>query len=214
MHYTRASPGGMWVVIPPSCYTRAMATITERLSLEEFLALPEEEPALEYEDGVVTQKAMPKAKHSRVQFGLAPIFEDATRSSGQFMAFTELRITFAGRSYVPDVSVFRTERVELDAEGEVANDVFEPPDVAVEVVSPGQSVTRLVARCLWYVANGVKAALLVDPEEHSVVLFAAGGVTAALNGEDIVDLGEAVPGLRLPAQQIFDALKPRSARGA
>ncbi len=33
------------------------------IALAEFLALPEEEPALEYLDGVVTQKMSPKGRH-------------------------------------------------------------------------------------------------------------------------------------------------------
>ena len=33
-----------------------MALTEPRMTLEEFLALPEREPALEFEDGVVTQK--------------------------------------------------------------------------------------------------------------------------------------------------------------
>ena len=62
-------------------------------------------------------------------------------------AFTELRATFGGHSYVPDVSVYLWERVPLDARGRVANDFVEPPDV--EIVSPEQSVNALVRRCVW-----------------------------------------------------------------
>lgn len=37
-----------------------MAVLNKRMTLDEFLALPEEEPALEYGEGVVTQKVSPK----------------------------------------------------------------------------------------------------------------------------------------------------------
>jgi Uma2 family endonuclease len=43
--------------------------------LDEFLELPEEEPALEYEAGVVKQKVSPKAPHGRLQFRLARLFD-------------------------------------------------------------------------------------------------------------------------------------------
>ena len=44
-------------MIPTSRRLRdpSMAIIEQRLTLEEFLGLPEEEPVLEFEDGVVTQ---------------------------------------------------------------------------------------------------------------------------------------------------------------
>ena len=44
-----------------------MAIARPRLRLEGFLRLPEEKPALEFGEGVVTQKASPKTKHSRLQ---------------------------------------------------------------------------------------------------------------------------------------------------
>ncbi|TRT61300.1 MAG: Uma2 family endonuclease, partial [Microcystis sp. M_QC_C_20170808_M2Col] len=43
----------------------------QSLSLEAFLALPETKPAREYYHGIVTQKPMPKGKHSILQFELA-----------------------------------------------------------------------------------------------------------------------------------------------
>jgi len=39
-----------------------------KISLEEFLLLPETEPASEYVDGLIYQKDMPQGKHSTLQF--------------------------------------------------------------------------------------------------------------------------------------------------
>jgi Uma2 family endonuclease len=83
----------------------------------------------------------------------------------------------------------------------------EPPDIAVEIVSPHQSVTQQVRRCVWYVANGVSVALLVDPSDKSVLVFRPGREMLALHGSEGVDLGDIVPGLTLTAQELFDALK-------
>src|SRR5437588_10791606 len=46
---------------------RHMAIEEKTLSLERFLQLPEEEPALEYVDGGVSQKVSPQVWHSRLQ---------------------------------------------------------------------------------------------------------------------------------------------------
>ena len=40
---------------------------TEQLTLDEFLLLPEERPALEYERGVITQKMAPLGWHGLLQ---------------------------------------------------------------------------------------------------------------------------------------------------
>ena len=44
-----------------------MAITKQRLTLTEFLALPEEEPPLEYFDGTVTQKVSARGEHSTLR---------------------------------------------------------------------------------------------------------------------------------------------------
>ncbi len=183
--------------------------LTQRrgLGLEEFLKLPEEEPALEFEEGMVSRKASPKGKHSGLQAELVERFNRFARPGKLARAFTELRSSFSGRSYVPDVSVYRWERMPVDEAGEVANDFIEAPDIAVEIVSPEQSVNAQVRRCLWFVANGVGAALLVDPADHSVLLFRQGEPPQPLHGSEVIEFGDLLPGFRLGLQELFDSLK-------
>jgi Uma2 family endonuclease len=47
-------------------------TPAKPLTLEEFLALPETEPASEYIEGQIIQKPMPHGEHSAIQTELAP----------------------------------------------------------------------------------------------------------------------------------------------
>jgi Uma2 family endonuclease len=122
------------------------------------------------------------------------------------LALSELRTTFAGRSRVPDVAVFQWERIPRDADGEIGNTFREAPDIAIEIVSPGQSVNQLVLRCLTFVELGVQAALLVDPAHKSILVFRPGAVPIGLHRSDVVDLGDIVPGLTLSVSEIFDAL--------
>jgi Uma2 family endonuclease len=180
--------------------------ISQRLTLEEFLALPEEEPALEFEDGRVTQKVSPQGKHSTLQFEVANRFNQFAVPRKLAKAFPELRTTFGGYSRVPDVSVYLWERIPVDASGEVANDFREPPDIAVEIVSPAQSVNALVRRCLWFVGNGVRAAVLLDPSDKSTLLVRPGGVITGLHGTDHIGLRDILPGFELTVQELFDSL--------
>lgn len=186
-----------------------MAVSQKHLTLEEFLKLPEEEPALEFEDGRVIQKASPKGRHSRLQARLSDLINRFGEPGKIAAAFPELRTTFAGRSYVPDVAVYRWDRIPVDEAGQVANDFFAPPDIAVEIVSPEQSVNALVRRCLWYVANGVQVALLVDPADQSVLAFRPDQVPRAVRGTDRLDLSDVLPGFQLVGQDLFAALKMR-----
>ncbi len=183
-----------------------MAIQQRRLTLEEFLELPEEEPALEFEDGMVTQKVPPQGKHARLQLSIGKIFDRFSEPNKVALAFTELRTTYAGLSRVPDVAVYQWERIPRDSDGKIANDFRAPPDIAVEIVSPGQSVNQLVQRCLWFVSHGVKVALLVDPSPESVLVFRPDRVPIVLAGADNLDLGDALPGFTIAVQDIFDVL--------
>ena len=64
-----------------------MAVARADLSLDEFLLLPEEKPALEFINGVVTQKESPKLKHSALQGSLLRLLHEASLSDHGARAF-------------------------------------------------------------------------------------------------------------------------------
>jgi Uma2 family endonuclease len=185
----------------------AVAVSTKPLTLDEFLRLPEEEPALELIDGVVSQKVSPKAKHSTLQAEIVNRVNNSPVASRLAHAWGELRTTFGGCSPVPDVAIYRVQRVPVDERGEVANDFTEPPDVAVEIVSPDQRVLPLVRKCVWYVDHGVPVALLVDPDDRSILSFGPNRVPRVLRGPDPIDFGDLLPGFTLTVQDLFNALR-------
>jgi hypothetical protein len=62
-------------------------------------------------------------------------------------------------------------------------------------------------RCLWFVANGVRAAVLVDPDDESMVVVRPGGITSALVAGEMLDLGDIIPDLMIPVGALFEALR-------
>lgn len=186
-----------------------MAISVEALTLKGFLELPEEEPAFEFLEGSVSQKVSPKGLHSRLQVTLVQRFNEIAEPGRLALAFSELRATFGGASVIPDVSIYRWDRIPVDEHGEIVNDFREPPDIAIEIVSPEQSTNALVRRCLWYVENGVAIALLVDPADRSVLLFRPGQIPRPLHGSEPIDVSEIVPGFALTVQELFDSLRLR-----
>ena len=81
-------------------------SLSQPITLEEFLKLPETKPASEYIDGAGIQKPMPQGKHSTLQTELSTFIKIILKPRQIARAFSELRCTFGGRSTVPDVSVF------------------------------------------------------------------------------------------------------------
>ena len=64
----------------------------------------------------------------------------------------------------------------------------------------------LLDRCRWYVEHGSRLALLVDPRRRTIDVVRAGAEPATLRGNDVLDLGEVVPGLTLVVSDLFSAL--------
>lgn len=189
-----------------------MAVTTKPMTLKEFLTLPEEKPALEFVDGVVTQKVSPKARHSRLQRVFIERANQPNLGAGAVEAFPELRARFAGAVVVPDVAVYREDRIPYDSDGVLVNDITEPPDIAIEIVSPDQSVTSLIRRCLWYITNGVVIALLVDPDDVSILSFRPGAEPRVLRGPDRIDLSPVVPAFQLTVNELFASLRRQGSR--
>jgi Uma2 family endonuclease len=185
-----------------------MALTGRRLTLDEFLDLPEESPALEYLDGVVVPKVSPKMFHGQMQYTFAEYVNVFARPQRLAMAFTETRATFGGWSPVPDVGVYRWARLPRQPSGKLMPDSRTPWDIAVEIVSPDQSLRELEEKCRWYCANGVEISLLIDPDREDVVRFGADGSRLELRNEDRIDLDSVLPGFQLSPAKLFSALYP------
>jgi Uma2 family endonuclease len=125
-----------------------MVLATKKLTLEEFLKLPETKPASEYIDGRIIQKPLPQGKHSTIQGELVSAINALVKSRRIALALPELRCTFGGRSIVPDVAVFAWERIPLDENGDVANVFQAAPDWTIEILSPDQSQTKVTGNIL------------------------------------------------------------------
>jgi Uma2 family endonuclease len=185
-----------------------MAVAQTHMTLEEFLQLPEEKPALEFEDGTVSQKVSPTKKHGALELAFAGRVNASAAPRKVAYAFPELRVSFSGRSYVPDVGVLRWDQIKFDADGTVSDDeVAEPPVIAVEIVSPGQSVVSLVRKCVWYIDHGVQIAILIDPNDRSVILFRPGQSPMALDGDDRIELGDVLSDFQMTVSELFESMR-------
>jgi Uma2 family endonuclease len=184
-----------------------MAITERRLTLEEFLELPEESPALELIDGVVTQKVAPQWLHGLLQLRLGAMIHQHAWPRKLAVAFTEIREASGRDSLVPDIGVYRWERVPRTPAGRLTNARPAPPDIAIEIISPGQTVAELLAKGRRYLAHGVQIVVVVDPDAEAVTLLPADGSPITLRGDDRIDLDTVLPGFELTVCALFATLQ-------
>lgn len=183
-------------------------TLTSKITLEEFLQLPETKPACEYIKGEIIPKPMAQGQHSTIQGELIMLLNSQLRSQGIARAFPELRCSFGDRSIVPDVAVFRETRIPRLENGKIANTFECPPDWTIEILSPDQSATKVlknINHCLDY---GTQMGWLIDPETESVFVCELGKQFAVLDDLEVsLPLPEFASGLSLTVGDIFAWLR-------
>lgn len=181
-------------------------TAAPSLTLEEFLKLPETEPASEFIDGKIYQKPMPQGKHSRLQLKFCNAVNQVAELPHIALAFPELRCTFGGRSIVPDATVFVWERIPFEPDGEVPNTFEICPDWTVEILSPHQKATKVISNILHCLKHGTELGWLIDPDERLILAFLPGQEPVELTGSNSLPIPKFLT-LDLTVEQVFGWLK-------
>lgn len=179
-----------------------MSTVTQPLTLEEFLKLPETKPASEFINGEIVQKPMPQGEHSLLQGELCEAINRVAKPQKIVIAFPELRCIFGGDAVVPDVAVFRWERIPLRPSGRIVNRFEIHPDWSIEILSPDQSQTKVLGKLLHCSQHGTELGWLIDPEEESILVVFPEQRVQLLRGTAQLPILREI-GLELTVEQVF-----------
>ena len=179
-----------------------MSTLAQPMTLEAFLRLPETQPASEFIDGAVIQKPMPQGEHSLIQTTFCETVNQIAKPQKTAVAFPELRCVFGGDAIVPDIAVFRWERIPRTASGRIANRFELHPDWAIEILSPEQSQTKVLGKLLHCSQHGTELGWLIDPEEESILVIVPQQRVQILQGENQLPILSGIE-LELRVNQVF-----------
>ena len=177
-----------------------------QLTLEEFLAQPETEPASEYIDGRIYQKPMPQGEHSTLQGRLLAAINQVGIPQKIAHAFPELRCTFSGSAIVPDLTVFEWQRIPRRPNGRIANKFEVPPDWVIEILSPEQSPSRVINKITFCLKHGTKLGWFIEPEDESVMVFQPSQLPDVKYGDDKLPVIEVLGDWQLSVADVFSWL--------
>lgn len=114
------------------------------------------EPDAEYVDGVIEERPMGEFDHSSWQHAIEVWFERHAKE-WSIRVRPELRIQATrSRFRVPDVTI-------LDRNLPVEQIITHPPIAVFEILSPEDSLNRMMTKLADYERMGVKTILLLDP---------------------------------------------------
>jgi len=101
----------------------------------------------------------------------------------------------------PDVAFVRQDRIPREGPPET----FWPgaPDLAVEVISPSDTVYEVEEKVAEWLSAGTRMVWVVHPKRRVVEVHRPSAKTVALAEQDALDGGDIVPGFRLQVAEIF-----------
>jgi Uma2 family endonuclease len=105
----------------------------------------------------------------------------------------------SGDRYIPDVAFISKER-----QPEPSHAAYNPnpPDLAVEVLSPTDAPEVVRIKIVNYLHAGVTV-WLVNPDKRQVEIYVPGQMADTVGIDDTLDGGDVLPGFRLAVKDIF-----------
>ena len=101
----------------------------------------------------------------------------------------------------PDIAFIRQERLPANPRGFCNG----PPDLAVEVLSGDDRRSEVAAKIEDYLAHGVRAVVVIDPDAATVEVVRRGRPGTVLAAPDArVELSDVVPGFGCDVREILD----------
>jgi Uma2 family endonuclease len=105
----------------------------------------------------------------------------------------------------PDVSFIAKER--LQGAKRAPKKFFNgAPDLAVEVLSPSDTIDKLHEKIVEYFDNGARLIWVLNPEEQIVLVYHAPQPDKLLRAGDALDGEDVVPGFSMPVSELFAEL--------
>ena len=165
------------------------------ITVEQYLATSYK-PACEYTDGVLHPKPMPTWKHGQLQTWLAQLIRTNFR---WFAAGSEVTVRIReGKYFIPDVVVQTLGHIQDPHP-------TEPVHLCIEILSPDDRMSEVLAKSEEYHAWGVATVWIVDPDNeraweyrsgHRIDEIAPGGSLTA-------------DGISIPLPEVFSVLHAR-----
>ncbi len=180
----------------------------KQLTLEEFLNLPPGEGDITYElvDGQAIPKMSPKKFHSTLTRSFLFLIYGWCEEKGEVCPEWSIRLTRNERNWVPtpDLLYISYERLPESWNENEACPI--PPDLAIEIISPGQTFGEMALKAQDYLIAGVLRVWVVDSKARSITVFYPDAAPKTYMGEQVIT-DSLFEGLQFTVEAVFRLAK-------
>ncbi|MFN6461474.1 MAG: Uma2 family endonuclease [Nostoc sp. DedVER02] len=179
-----------------------------QLTLQDFLNLSPGEGDITYElvDGQAIPKMSPKKFHSKLTRALLNLIEQCCEGKGEVYPELAVALTRRGRDWapIPDILYISNKRLPPDWDQEGVCSV--PPDLVIEIISPGQTFGQMAAKAKNYLDAKVLRVWVVDSKARSITVFYPDAAPQTYMGEELLT-DSLLEGLEFTVEQVFQKAK-------
>ncbi|MHC5856873.1 Uma2 family endonuclease [Nostoc sp.] len=179
-----------------------------QLTLQEFLNLPSGEGDITYEliDGQAIPKISPKFFHAKLTRVLLNLIEQSCEGKGEVCPEWAVPLTRRGRDWmpIPDILYISYERLPANWDENEACPV--PPDLVIEIISPGQTFGQMAAKAKDYLDAKVLRVWVLDSKARSITVFYPDAAPQTYMGEELLT-DSLFEGLEFTVEQVFQKAK-------
>ena len=182
-----------------------MDVVRQQVTADELLHIPDDGFRYELVKGELRRMNPAGNVHGRVAMSFAwrlAQYVEGNRLGVVYAAETGFKLaTDPDTVRAPDVAF--VSRVRVEAIGEV--DGFWPgaPDLAVEVVSPGDAFAEVEEKVFCWLDAGTRMVIAVNPRLRSSTVYKSTTDITVLAEADVLDGTDIVPGFRLTIREVF-----------
>ncbi len=180
-------------------------TTSTTITAEELLHMPDNGMRRELVRGEVREMAPAGKQHGNLAMKAGWRLGQHVETNGLGEAYAAKTGFILARNpdtlRAPDVSFVRQEVVA--SIGPITGFLPCAPDLAIEVISPGDSYTEVQEKVMEWLDAGCRMVVTIDPRRSIVTVYRSRHDIEILTEEDTLSGGEVVAGWQLPLSELF-----------
>jgi Uma2 family endonuclease len=175
------------------------------MTADELLRMPYDGFRYELVKGELLRMSPTGDEHGRVTMALAGPLHQHIKANGLgtvYAAETGFKLESDPDTVrAPDIAFVSKKRIEET--GSIRGYRVGAPDLAVEVMSPGDSKREVGEKTTEYFGGGARLVWVVNPKSRTVSVYRSPSDFMLLTENDTLDGGDVVPGFRIAVAEVF-----------
>jgi Uma2 family endonuclease len=182
-----------------------MSTTHTLTTADELFAMPDDGFRYELVKGELRRMPPAGSEHGAVIMNIGTPIDQFVKAHGLGVVFgaeTGFKITSDPDTVrAPDLAFVRRERIQPAG---IPREYWPgAPDLAVEVVSPGDTYTEVEEKVHDWLNAGTRMVLVLNPRTRTVAIYTSHPNVVRLTESDVLDGGELLPGFTCRVAELF-----------